>query len=252
MKKYVTLFFALMFTMLLAGCTENAVLEEIRVYPIGSDVHSLEIQIGAADFAIKQADTFSVESNLKYLSVSEENGVLSIIDEAKKWAEYEGPVLTLYMPTDMMYETVNISTGAGKLTAEALSTESLKFQLGAGDAYISSLSVTSEADIKGGAGEITIDGGAIHDLKLEMGVGELNLTAALLGDNDLTFGVGESNLTLLGSKDEYTIDLEKGIGSIAVDGETISDFDGLGNGQNHVEIHGGVGAIDLEFQETGM
>lgn len=82
-----------------------------------------------------------------------------------------------------------------------------------------------------------------------MGVGELNLTAALLGNNDLTFGVGKSNLTLIGDRDDYRIDAEKGIGSITVDGKIFTDFDSSGNGQNHVEIEGGIGAIDLEFQE---
>lgn len=250
MKKFIALFFALLLAISFGGCAENAVLEESRVYQVESDIHSLEIRVGAADFTIKQAEKFSVESNLKYLTVSEEDGVLSIIEETKKGVNYEGPVLTLYMPTDMMYETINISTGAGKLTADALSTKSLKFQLGAGDAYISSLSAQSEADIEGGAGKITIDGGTMSNLELEMGVGELNLTAVLLGNNDLTFGVGETNLTLLGSRDNYTIDMEKGLGSIAVDGKFVSDLDSIGNGHNHVQMHGGVGSINLKFQET--
>ena len=82
-----------------------------------------------------------------------------------------------------------------------------------------------------------------------MGVGELNLSAALLGDSDLTLGVGASNLTLIGSRDDYKIEIEKGLGSITVDGESVSDFGTSGNGQNNVEIKGGVGAINLNFLE---
>lgn len=248
MKKLIALCLVLVFAILLVGCTENAVLQESRIYSVESDIHSLDIRIGAADFTIKQADTFSVESNLKYLTVSEENGVLSIIEESKKGVNYEGPILTLYMPTDMMYETIDISTGAGKLTADALSTKYLEFQLGAGDAYISNLIVESEADMKGGAGKITVADGSIRDLELEMGVGELNLTAALLGDSDLTFGVGESNLTLLGDEEDYRIEMEKGLGSIAIDGKIITDSERLGNGQNSIEMQGGVGSINLTFQ----
>ena len=239
----------LIFAVLFGGCAENAVLDEMRSYSVGSDIHSLDIQIGAAEFTIKQADSFSVESNLKYLTVSEKNGVLSIVEDSKRGVEYEGPILTLYMPTDRMYESIDISTGAGVLTADALSAKSLEFELGAGDVNVANLIVESEADIKGGAGQITISDGSIRDLELEMGVGELNLTAALLGDSDLTFGVGESNLTLLGDEEDYRIEMEKGLGSIAIDGKVISDSEKLGNGQNSVEIQGGVGSINLTFQK---
>ena len=51
-------------------------------------IHSLDIQISAADFKIVSADEFSVESNLKYLSVSEKNGILKIVDEAKSNSNY--------------------------------------------------------------------------------------------------------------------------------------------------------------------
>ena len=82
-----------------------------------------------------------------------------------------------------------------------------------------------------------------------MGMGELNLTAALLGDSDLNFGVGESNVTLIGSKDDYKVDIEKDIGNITVDGKTVTDFGSSGNGKNYIEIEVGIGTINLKFQE---
>ena len=55
-----------------------------------------------------------------------------------------------------------------------------------------------------------------------MGLGQLNLTSALTGDCNLDSGVGEMNVTLLGSKDDYELDIEKGIGNITVDGKNVS------------------------------
>lgn len=248
MKKYISLFSILLLTMLLTGCLENAVLEETYTYHAESAVHSLTIRIGAADFAIKYADTFSVESNLKYLSISEENGVLSIIDEKPNGVTYDTPILTLFMPADTVLEDVNIVTGAAKLTADSLSTKSLRLQLGAGDVSIANLDVASRANIKGGSGKITIADGTMNNLKLEMGVGKLNLTAVLLGNNDLTCGVGSTDITLIGSRDDYRIEIEKGLGSISVDGKTVTDFGSSGNGQNRLQIKGGIGAINLAFQ----
>ena len=93
-------------------------------------------------------------------------------------------------------------------------------------------------------------GGTLNNLKLEMGVGELNLTAALLGNNEFDFGIGESNLTVLGSKKDYRIDIEKGLGAVTVDGKKVTDFGTSGNGQHSLEIEAGIGAINLNFQEN--
>ena len=78
---------------------------------------------------------------------------------------------------------------------------------------------------------------------------DIQINAAVLGESDLKFGVRESNVTLIGSKDDYKVDIEKGLGNITVDGKTVTDFCSSGNGQNHIEIEGGAGTINLKFQE---
>lgn len=251
MKKIVALLLVLLLTLPLFGCSrENVVLDEIKEYQVTSEIHSLDISISAADFTIEYRDTFGVESNLKYLSVTEKSGVLTIVDEPKGNANYNNAKLTLYIPRVTVFDDVSIETGAAKMTAETLSTASLRFRLGAGDVSIEQLNVTSHADIEGGAGEITIRGGMLNNLSLEMGVGELNMTAALLGRNELDFGIGESNLTVLGNKNDYRIDIEKGLGAVTVNGEKVTDFGTSGNGQHSLEIETGVGAVNLKFQET--
>ena len=70
---------------------------------------------------------------------------------------------------------------------------------------------------------------------------------ALLGECDLKFGVGQSDLILLGGKDSYTVDIEKGVGNITLDGVDVTDFDN-GDGENHIKIEGGIGTINIEFR----
>ena len=250
MKKYIVTILVFLLLLSLASCAnENVVLDDSQTYEITSDIHSLDIQINAADFKIKHGDAFSVESNLKYLSVSEKNGVLTIVDEAKSSSNYSNAILTLYVPNGIVFDDVYITTGAAKLTVDTLSANSLELELGAGDVRFESLNASSNADIKGGAGQITIASGTLNDLTLEMGMGELDLSVALLGNSDLEFGVGESNLTLIGSKDDYKVDVEKGLGSISVDGKNVSDFGSSGNGPSHIHIEGGIGAVHIVFQE---
>ena len=250
MKKIITVITLAILIVCLAGCSkQDVVLDETKTYEITSEIHSLDVRINAADFKIVSADEFSVESNLKYLSVSEKNGVLKIEDEPKSNSNYSNAILTLYVPNDVVFNDVDIENGSAKMTVDTLSANSIELKLGAGDVRFESLNASADVDIEGGAGRITIVSGTLNDLSLEMGMGELNLTAAVLGESDLKFGVGESNVTLIGSKDDYKVDIEKGIGNITVDGKTVTDFGGSGNGQNHIEIEGGVGTINLKFQE---
>ena len=249
MKKHIVTVLVFLLLALASCANENVVFGNSQTYEITSDIHSLDIQINAADFKIEHRDEFSLESNLKYLSVSEKNGVLTITDEAKSSSNYSNAVLTLYVPNGIVFDDVDITTGAAKLTVDTLSTSSLELKLGAGDVRFERLYAPSVADIKGGAGQITIASGTLNDLTLDMGVGELNFSGALLGNSALKFGVGESNLTLIGSKDDYTVDIKKGLGSMSIDGKNVSDFGSSGNGQSHIHIEGGIGAVHIVFQE---
>ena len=229
----------------------NTVVEDMKSYEMSSDIYELDIEIGAADFKIEQGGSFLVESNLKNLTVEERQGCLSVkeITEYKFYVanSYEDAALTIYIPEEAEFKEVELSCGAGRLTIDRLCSESLEFELGAGDVSIGELTATKYADIQGGAGRITISGGMLRNLDLEMGVGQMNLTSALKGDCELQSGLGEANITLTGSKDDYRIRVEKGIGSVCVNGETVSDGNVFGSGENYVSVEGGIGAINLEF-----
>ena len=231
----------------------DSVIGEMKTYAVASDVSDLNVRINAADFFIKEGKAFSVESNLMNLEVEEKNGCLTIKDltEIKILGSnaYEEAKLTVYVPADTVFEGVHIKTGAGRFTVDDLSAQTIGFELGAGDVTINRLLAVKSADIEGGAGRITVTEGSINDLDLKMGVGQLNLTAALFGDAKLELGVGESNITLCGSKDDYKLDIEKGIGNITLDGKQVSDYGSSGNGTNEVNIHGGIGAINVIIDE---
>lgn len=260
--KYLAIAFAVFLTVSIIGgilgavglfggfFASDAVLEEVKTYSVTAQIRNLDIEINAADLSIKEGEVFSVESNLKHLKV-EENGGLLTIEETKKYTgTYTGAVLTVYVPAGTVFDSVNLTTGAGRLTIGNLFSGTLDFELGAGDVAIESLVAAESADIEGGAGRITVAGGALRNLDLVMGVGQLNLTAALTGNCQLDMGVGESNITLIGSKEDYKLELEKGLGSILVDGVNVSDYGSHGNGSNQVEINGGVGSINVSFKDA--
>lgn len=249
MKKRIAMILVFLLILALAACApKDAVLDESKKYDISADVHSLDIQINAADFIIEHGESFSVESNLKYLTVSEKDGVLTILDKTEQASDYGDAFLKLRLPENTVFQSIEIATGAARLTADALSANSLELTLGAGQARFARLNAYSHIEIDGGAGEITVISGTLNNLTFSLGAGKLDMTAALLGESEINFGVGESKLTLLGQKEDYTLEIEKGLGSITVDGETLMDSYHSGNGKNHVKIKGGIGAADVTFQ----
>ena len=235
------------------GREETDATGDMKTYAVASRISELKIHINAADLTIKEGGRFSVESNLKNLTVEEKNGCLILKDlttiKLNGSNAYKDAVLTVYVPAGTVFEKINLNTGAGRVTAGELRAETVDFELGAGDALIDTLVATKSADIEGGAGRIAISGGALHNLELGMGVGQLNLTSALTGECQLELGIGESNITLIGSREVYELDIEKGIGEIRVDGKVVSDYGSSGNGTAEVKIQGGIGAINVEFKE---
>lgn len=250
MLKYIVLILIVLSILeLIFYITKKATMKKTEINEITSEIHSMNIKINAADFIIVHGRNFLVESNIKNLSVFEKDGVLTVFDETKYAANYAKAIFKLWIPNYLVFENVDITTGAGRLTADSLSANSLKLKLGAGKVELGELNANSIADIVGGAGEITVSSGALNNLTLSLGAGKLNMTAALNGKSDLKFGVGQSDLTLIGNKNNYNLDIVKGIGSITVDERIASDIGSSLNGQHHISIKGGIGATNIGFKE---
>lgn len=245
MKKFVAILLVFTLLLTLAAChEESGVLDEIRTYEITSNIHTLDLEINAANFKIVYGDRFCVESNLKNLSVSEKDGVLKVVDKIRSNVTYTDAMLTLRLPQDISLEKVKIATGAANVTADTLSADSLTLELGAGNVEFGCLNATRRAQIKGGAGQITVSSGTLQDLSLVLGVGRLDLTTALPGESELTLGVGEAKITLVGDRDDYEIDIQEGLGSINLDEEILLNS---AMGQHHVQISGGLGSAELSL-----
>ena len=52
---------------------------------------------------------------------------------------------------------------------------------------------------------------------------------------------------LLKEKEDYTIEVEKGIGTVKIDGQEVKSQK-IGTGNNLLDIHGGIGSININFE----
>lgn len=224
---------------------------DTQTYGISGEISELRIDIGAAELVIATDDDFRVESNLKHLTVKQNDGVLKIENKKGFWNSYNAAAkLTLYIPEGTEFRKATVKSGAGSVTVDSLTADELKLDLGAGEVNINELSAKRRADIDSGAGKVTINGGSLADLDFDMGVGEVNLTSRLTGKCDFDMGVGSSKLVLIGSSDDYRVDIDKGIGDVTVNDVKVADGAVFGGGDNRVEIDGGVGAITIKFQNA--
>jgi len=222
---------------------------EMQSYSVSEPIRDLEMEISAADLEIRIGESFSVESNLTRLKVETDGETLTVKDKSKRVDfRNQEPKIILTVPADFAFERVSIEAGAGRLTIDGLTANKLKLDLGAGETVIQNLCAPDEAEINGGAGNLTVSDGVLHDLKIAMGVGKLTLKARLQGDCSFDMGVGETALSLIGTKDDYRISVTKGLGTVKVDGESLSNEAVVGTGANRVEINGGVGVIDVRFE----
>lgn len=227
---------------------ESNLLEQPKTYTVSSELTELRLEISAAELTVKKASSFSVETNLEDLTVKENGGILTVKQE-HRIGSLNGATVTVCIPEDTALDKISVKTGAGRLTADALSAKHLKLELGAGEVTIGTLSALSSAEIEGGAGKITVSDGALSNLDLSVGIGQLELCAALSGESELELGVGETRLTLVGKREDYTVDIEKGLGSITFDGKGLSENGKQGSGASRVSVDGGVGSIQVNFKE---
>lgn len=212
------------------------------------EISTLNIEIAFTNLTIKTGDLLKAETDNNNIQFKQDNQKLEIKEKNKKWfSNYEEKELILYLPEDIEFKKVKINTGAGKIDIENLNTENLEFELGAGETEIQKLTVSKECEIDGGAGKLSIRESVINDLDLDMGVGEINLTSSLTGKNEINAGVGNLNIDLQGERESYKIQADKGLGAIKIDENEISNGETFGNGENYIEVDGGIGNIDIDF-----
>lgn len=225
---------------------------------ITNEIKNITIHLNYGEIFFTNGDTFSVVyENMpeEDFEIKEEGDCLSIKDKRKgnvrlfgKKSEYS-PVIRITVPTAHTFESIRLSSGASEIHAEALTTHTLSLKMGAGEFHVKECNVSDHASIESGAGEVHVGTGNIHNLNISSGAGEIHIQANLTGNSNISAGVGEIHLQLLGTPDDYSATISKGIGRICVSGFSSGNGMTYGSGPNHIKISGGVGEICVDFPE---
>lgn len=212
------------------------------------DISRLDIDLKSTSLKILRGKYFEIKKE----NLSEEvkfnfNGdTLKITEESFKfWKNKTGGVLTIFVPEDKDIYDLDISIGAGMVEIKDIIADNFDLEQGAGKVEIKS-STFYEASIEGGAGKIDIEDSTLKNLDMSAAVGSTHIEGNILGDSKIECGVGSVKLKLRGAREDYRVEVEKGIGSIKVDGEDAQAT--FGNGNNSLKIEGGVGSVIVDFK----
>lgn len=208
----------------------------------------VKIDIAFSNLTIKKGDTIKVEAQnvSDNFKIKEKDGTL-LVQEKKRFIKSKISDVTITLPEDVI-EKLEIDAGAGSIQVNNISTNYFDLEQGAGKIEINNSNFLN-TEIEGGAGEIKINGSVLGNLKLDAGVGKVSVDGMINNFGDIDCGVGEIDLNLMGSLNDYRFNVEKGIGSIKIDGENISNNQAVGTGATNIKIDGGVGAINVSFKQ---
>ena len=215
-----------------------------------SDVRELDINVKATELKIVEADNdlIRVSTTSKYIDQWQEQGTLHVTERSHGIFGWNAVgITTIYLPKDMYFQRAHLEIGAGSFSVETdLNAKKAKLNFGAGRAVLEGLYVSDQAKIYAGAGLLEMRSGKVKDLDLEMGAGKAVVALRLVGDNHIKTGAGKLELGLAGSRSEYEITVNKGIGSVKLDGTELDDKEEYGSGINKVKIESGVGAVEIK------
>lgn len=212
------------------------------------NIQKIDFDVSSAEITVKSGTRFMVEATnvSDAFSSTEKNGTLYIKEKNHFWGRKTSGKIIVTIPTNSNVEELKISSGAGKIEINDVTINKAMISQGAGLLKITN-AIFIETDIDGGAGEMNISSSVLQNLDLDAGVGKVFIDGEIFGVSKIDCGVGELKLKL-GNKEKYNLKLEKGIGTIQIDGIEYKNTE-LGSGQNKIDIEGGIGSIQIEFKE---
>lgn len=214
-----------------------------------SEITRLDLDVKAANLHIRtegqefKVETYQVPDTTK---IENKDGKLIIKDNNKIFSYKNESSIIIYIPENIKLEEIDLDIGAGRLTIDKLDVKDAEFQFGAGSVEIKNMK-SEKSSIECGAGQVIISESELTNTDLDAGIGKVEFSGYIKGNSQVNCGIGEVNLNLDGGKDLYTIKVEKGIGNIKINDESVSNESTTGTGENKISVEGGIGNIKIKM-----
>lgn len=223
---------------------ENQEVEEFSKMKLDISASNLTIKLEGNSYKV---ETYQIPKNTK---IESKDGILEIKSNKKLNKSDSKSSITIYLPEGVELEEADIQVGAGIVDIAGLIAKNVEFNFGAGNVNMQNITVKNNTKIECGAGQAIIKNSELANANIEAGVGKLVYSGDLTGNTQIDCGVGDVELELTGDAEKYAIHTEKGIGDIKINDSSVANDSTIGNGENEIDIEGGVGSIDIRMSKT--
>lgn len=232
---------------------------DVDRFAISSDVKRMKIDLGNCIFetAVSADDSFylTAENAGKY-QCYEENGVLHLnVGNPNTFILGIGSNterFTLYIPSGQHFEEVELDLGAGQVTLNNLSADTVSLDVGAGQIIARNIRAR-ELAVDVGAGQVELPGMNVNVLEAEIGMGELLGGGSILERADLECSMGNIEMTLEGSWQDFNYKLDVAAGNLDLGSNSYSGLAQKQNIQNNaaknMAIECSMGNVTILFEE---
>lgn len=159
--------------------------------------------------------------------------------------------IMITVPRGFNIGSIELDSGAGNIYLDDLTAKELDIDAGAGNIHGTSITAGS-VSLDGGAGNIEFKKSSFGGMDIDAGVGNIDFQGGLSGHSTISCGVGNINFSLNDPRNAYSLSLEKGLGTIRLDGKKMnfeSNYAENSNASCSLDISGGVGNITIDFAD---
>ncbi len=218
---------------------------------INKKIDEIEINLKTASLSIDTCSKNRVDTDNEFVKIEIIDNKLRIKEKKHNPITRKDTDSINLCIKDGELDSLKLDMGAGKLKVDELNAKTVEFDLGAGSISLDNLNITEKFELDGGAGSISIDNSVINNGQIDLGLGVLDLTGKLQGNTSINGGVGSIKLNLLGNKDDYKFDIEKGIGKVTID-DTSYNTTVIGEGSNLIKLETGIGSATILFKNSEL
>jgi hypothetical protein len=240
----------------------------------GYEITDVDMEIEFAKVKIIKGDSFSINAEnvpVNFIESHVENGTWTVrqdndyvynffgakihLDDIRhwRWWGYEEPTITITIPDNFTAGSFKLDIGAGDVMIEEVVASEADFIVSAGRLVIENASISEKSYYEVGAGSIELKELQANDVSIDCGVGSIFIEGTITGNNDIICGVGKVELLLDGEEDDYSYEIESGVGSInigddyysGVSSEKVINNDGTAG---VFKLDCSVGNITVDFQ----
>ena len=227
----------------------DALIYEVRILQGTSDKVQVECNNVIEDYIVEQDANGSLHLYGKGIAAGEDalTRLADFLDGKNTLNTNWDGSITIYLPKNCKLKDLEIFGGTGSIHISDLTCDNLDLDLGTGTLTIDHLEC-NKLDLDSCAGNVTLSDILSYDSDIDCGTGLVSISGKLLGDTDISCGIGRLDIELEDSEDAYNIEIEKGLGQLTVNGNTVDEYHAAPSGaSNHLEIEGGIGEINIDF-----